>query len=80
MGEMCDFEAEFYPGNWPQASYGRNGKTRRAQNKKIVLSVNADTYAKYKAIGGAKVLKQMIVAAAVVGCWVWACRVRHTLL
>ena len=63
MGEMCDFEAEFYPGNWPQASYGRNGKTRRAPNKKIVLSVNADTYAKYKAIGGAKVLKQMIVAA-----------------
>ena len=28
-----------------------------------VLSVNADTYAKYKAIGGAKALKQMIFAA-----------------
>ena len=60
MGEMCDFEAEYYPGNWDRR---RSLKPRK--NKDVVLALNPVLYAKYKALGGASGIKRLIAAAAI---------------
>ncbi len=59
MGEMCDFEAEFYPENWlPPVRTRRKKKT-----KTVKASLNKEQYDKYSALGGAVWLKKMIASA-----------------
>ena len=48
MGEMCDFEAEYYPEAWNQPVYRKSGKLFK---KEIVLTLNRQQYDAYKAIG-----------------------------
>ena len=45
MGEMCDFEAEYYPQNWGP-SYRKSGKTRT--KKVITIRMNQQEHAAYK--------------------------------
>lgn len=62
MGEMCDFEAEYYPGAWA-SPYGKNGKKKA--RKDVYISMNAREYAQYKAIGGAVATRKLVTAAAI---------------
>jgi hypothetical protein len=56
MGEMCDFEAEFYPENWLRPVITR----RKKKTKTVKVSLNKDQFDKYSALGGAVWLKKMI--------------------
>ena len=59
MGEMCDFEAEFYPENWLRPVITR----RKKKTKTVKASLNKEQYDKYSALGGAVWLKKMIASA-----------------
>lgn len=59
MGEMCDFEAEYYPENW---NFFRIKKKKK--RKDVYISMSASEYASYKAIGGAVATRKLIKLAA----------------
>ena len=56
MGEMCDFEAEYYPQAW-NTNRVKNGKRRD-----VVIRLNATEYEAYKSIGGAVGARKLIVS------------------
>lgn len=60
MGEMCDFEAEYFPQNWGR--YNRSGKTTRVQ---LVVSLSKQQREKVRQIGGVAAVRKLIDAAPI---------------
>ena len=58
MGEMCDYEAEYHPGNW--GGYNKRGKTTRVQ---LSISLSKQQREKVKLIGGVAAVRRLIDAA-----------------
>lgn len=60
MGEMCDFEAEYFPGNWP----GGYGKKKGAR---VTLSISLSKHQREKVrlIGGVAAVRKLIDAAPI---------------
>lgn len=55
MGEMCDFEAEYYPGNW--LFRGKRGTTTRVS---LNISLSKQQKEKVRILGGVVALRKMI--------------------
>lgn len=56
MGEMCDFEAEYYPERWTE-------RTAMKGKKKVVLTLSIPQWRKFRAIGGLPALKKLMAEA-----------------
>ena len=60
MGEMCDFEAEYFPHNWPP--YNTRGNSNRV---KLTVSLSKQQREKVRLIGGVAALRKLIDAAPI---------------
>ena len=63
MGEMCDFEAKYYPHLWDPWYQSRQSKGRRKpKTYRVTMTLNAKQHEKLKAIGGLVALKRLLDA------------------
>ena len=59
MGEMCDFESEYYPRNWLGA------RQKKCRTKAVQVTLSLEMHAKLKQLGGVVALKRLIAEAPV---------------